>query len=67
MQLYLQNEMIKDEYRWRREYECLKEEIVQEVLKRISIMIETDGAIESIDSLTAALKRFQDAAHGKGR
>ena len=52
------NSMKIDEMNHRREMEQMKQEIIEEVLSRISIMFETGGAIKEINALNKAIEQL---------
>lgn len=52
------NSMRIDEMNHRREMEEMKQEIIEEVLSRISIMLETGEAIKKINSLNEAIEQL---------
>lgn len=54
----LQNELFKYELSQKAEREQLIEEITNEVLKRISVSVDTEEAINNINSLRRALRDF---------
>ena len=47
-----------DEMNHRREMEQMKQEIIEEVLSRISIMFETGEAIKEINALNKAIEQL---------
>lgn len=54
---YYRNQMI-DEEKHRREMEQMKQEIIEEVMSRISILFETGEAIQQIDGLKKAIDQL---------
>ena len=52
------NSMKIDEMNHRREMEQMKQEIIEEVLSRISIMFETGEAMQKIKSLNQAIEQL---------
>ena len=52
------NSMRIDEMNHRREMEQMKQEIIEEVLSRISIMSETGEAIKEINALNKAIEQL---------
>ena len=52
------NSMRIDEMNHRSEMEEMKQEIIEEVLSRISIMLETGEAIKKINSLNEAIEQL---------
>ena len=52
------NSMRIDETNHRREMEEMKQQIIEEVLSRISIMFETGEAIKEINSLNKAIEQL---------
>ena len=52
------NSMRIDEMNHRREMEQMKQEIIEEVLSRISIMFETGEAIKEINTLNKAIEQL---------
>lgn len=57
--MYL-NSMSIDEANHRREMEEMKQQVIEEVLSRISIMFETGEAIKKINSLNKAIEQLGD-------
>ncbi len=55
--MYMNSNRI-DEMNHRREMEQMKQEIIEEVLSRISIKFETGEAIKEIDSLNKAIEQL---------
>lgn len=59
LSLHFQHQRMIETLNQKAELEKLKQEIVEEVLSRISIMFETGEAIKKIDALNKAIQQLE--------